>query len=359
MGAGPSVNMSFNPGKHCNPIVDSDIDSLFTLPLRIIPLKTEGLARARLVKNSHLVGVMEAFSERETGSGQIEIRDLPQHFRWKEGASHPDLAILYTLAPLPSFDVYSLRRSLREHGIPVNNHNDLKLSEEKNKQLTGYMSRFTMPLIKEIYGDDAANLTRFEDIVGLFKDPDVKKALARLRQMADKLQISIEQIPLFLENYGDIFMSLSYYNQCLDRLTPLLEAFIYAMTDMRKSMQVRNDRNLMAEMDKVEKLITGLINFLKRTFQDFGTMSQDMWNNLTAAKFEQVKAYIEDTQIKVGSVLCGLTVKMNAWVVKFPNPKSGGPGAKGEFIMTDMRQGLTEIVAAARGQAWTPAEATA
>ena len=216
-----------------------------------------------------------------------------------------------------------------------------------------------MPLIKEIYGDDAANLTRFEDIVGLFKDPDVTKAIARLKQMAEKLQITIDQIPLFLENYGDIFMSLSYYNQCLDRLTPLLEAFNYAMQDMRKSMQVRNDRNLLAEMEKVEKLITGLINFLKRTFQDFGTMSQDMWNNLTAAKFEQVKAYIEDTQVKVGSVLCGLTVKMNAWVVKFPNPKSGGPGAKGEFIMTDMRQGLNDIVAIARGQAWSPAEANA
>ena len=82
-----------------------------------------------------------------------------------------------------------------------------------------------------------------------------------------------------------------------------------------------------------------------------------MWNNLTAAKFEQVKAYIEETQIKVGSVLCGLTVKMNAWVVRFSNPKSSGPGAKGEFIMTDMRQGLSEIVAAARGQAWAPEEA--
>ena len=142
--------MAFNPGSHPNPIVDSDIDSLFILPLRIIPFKTEGLARSRLVKNSHLVGVMELFAERETGSGQIDIRDLPQHFGWKEGMSHPDLSILYSLAPLPSFDVYSLRRTLRERGIPVNNFADLKLSEEKNKQLTGYMSRFTMPLIKEI-----------------------------------------------------------------------------------------------------------------------------------------------------------------------------------------------------------------
>ncbi len=346
------------PG-NSNPIVDSDIDSLFILPLRIIPFKTESLARARLVKNSHIVGVMELYAERETGSGQIDIRDLPQHFKWKEGAAHPDLALLYSLAPLPSYDVYSLRRMLRELGIPVNNYTDLKLSDEKNKQLTGYMSKFTLPLIKEIYGDDSKGITRFEDIVLLFKDPDVKKAIAKLKQMAEKLRITIDQIPTFLENYGDIFMSLSYYNHCLDRLTPLLEAFIYAMSEMRKSMQVRNDRNLMAEMDKVEKLINGLITFLRRTFQDFGTMSQDMWNNLTAAKFEQVKAYIESVQVKVGSVLCGLTVKMNAWVIKFPNPRSGGPGAKGEFIMTDMRQGLAEIVTIARGHAWTPDEARA
>jgi hypothetical protein len=353
------VNHALQFEKTCNPIVDSDIDSLFILPLRIIPFKTEGLARARLVKNSHIVGVMELYSERETGSGQIQIRDLPQHFKWKEGAAHPDLGILYSLGPLPSYDVYSLRRTLRDLGIPVNNYADLKLSEEKNKQLTGYMSKFTLPLIREIYGAEGKDITRFEDLVGLFKDPDVKRALARLKQMAEKLKITIDQIPSFLENYGDIFMSLSYYNHCLDRLTPLLEAFIYAMNDMRKSMQVRNDRPLMAEMEKVEKTINGLIAFLKRTFQDFTTMSQDMWNNLTAAKFEQVKAYIEDTQVKVGSVLCGLTVKMNAWVIRFPNPKSGGPGAKGEFIMTDMRQGLAEIVAVARGQAWAPADAAA
>ncbi len=349
------MNVALQFDKSCNPIIDSDIDSLFILPLRIIPFKTEALARSRLVKNCHLVGVMELFADRESGSGQVEVGELPLHFRWKEGAAHPDLAIIYSLAPLPSYDVYSLRRMLRQIGITVNNYADLKLSEDKNRQLTGYMSRFTMPLIKEIYGDDAKGITRFEDLVGLFKDPDVKKALARLKQMAEKLKISIDQIPTFLENYGDIFMSLSYYNHCLDRLTPLLEAFIFAMTDMRKSLQVRNDKALMAEMDKVEKLIQGLISFLRRTFQDFGSMSQDMWNNLTAAKFEQVKAYIEDTQVKVGSVLCGLTVKMNAWVVRFPNPRSGGPGAKAEFIMTDMRQGLSDIVSVARGQPWAPA----
>ncbi len=339
---------------HVNPIIDSDIESLFMLPLRIIPVKTEGLQRSKIVINSHLVGVMELYSERETGSGQVAISDLPKFFKWKEGAGHPDMTILHALAPLPSYDVYSLRRTLRDAGIPINNYDDLKLSEEKNKELTGYMSKFTLPLIKQVYGDDSKDISNFEDLVGMFKDPDVKKALAQLKKMAKKLKITIDQIPRFLENYGDIFLSLSYYNHCLDRLTPLLESFIASMKEMRKSLQARNDKNLMAEMDKVEKRITGLLSFLKRTFQDFATMSQDLWDNLSASKFEQVKDYIESTQVKVGTVLCGLTVKMNAWVVRFPNHRAGGPGAKGEFIMTDMRQGLSEIVGVARGEAWVP-----
>ncbi len=266
------------------------------------------------------------------------------------------MAIIHALAPLPSYDVYSLRRTLRDAGVIVNNYDKLKLSERKNKELTGYMSKFTLPLIRQVYGDDSKDVGNFEDLVGMFKDPDVKKAIAQLKKMAEKLKITIDQIPRFLENYGDIFLSLSYYNHCLDRLSPLLESFIFSMKEMRKSMQVRNDRNLMAKMDKVENRITGLISFLKRTFQDFSTMSQDMWDNLSAAKFEQVKAYIESTQVKVGTVLCGLTVKMNAWVVRFPNSRAGGPGAKSEFIMTDMRQGLSEIVSVARGEAWTPPE---
>ena len=339
---------------NCNPITDRDIDSLFSLPLNIVPVKTDGLKRSKLVKNSHLIGVMELFAEKETGSGQITISDLPKFFKWQEGAGHPDMALIHALAPLPSYDVYSLRRTLRNAGIVVNNYDDLKLSPEKNKELTGYMSAFTMPLIRQVYGDDSKDISNFEDLVGMFKDPDVKKALAQLKKMAEKLQITIDQIPRFIENYGDIFLSLSYYNQCLDRLTPLLESFVYSMQEMRKSMQVRNDRNLMAEMDKVEKRINGLISFLKRTFQDFEKMSQDMWDNLSAAKFDQVKAYIESTQVKVGTVLCGLTVKMNAWVVRFPNARAGGPGAKSEFIMTDMRQGLNEIVNVARGEAWAP-----
>jgi hypothetical protein len=326
------------------------IDSLFILPLRIIPFKTEIFAGARLVKNSSLVGVVEIYRDTETGSGQIAVHDLPAHFHWKEGASHPDLAILERLAMLPSYDVYSLRRSLRELGIAVNNHEDLKLSEEKSRELAGYMRCFTSPLLRHIYGDSGAEVTRFEDLVMLFADPDVNKARMRLKVMADKLKINTDRIPRFLEDYADIFLSLSYYNHCLDHLSPLLDSFIYAMKDLRKVFQVRTNAALCAEMERIERLLIGLTSFLRRSFEDFGAMSQDMWRNLSASKFEQVKAHIEDSQARIGGVLCGLTVKMNVWILRFPNPLSGSPGAKGEFIMSDMRPGLAGLAEIARGR---------
>ena len=345
MNAGVNIQTRF--GGVSGAITDSDMDSLFILPLRVIPFATDSLQRSRMIKNHRMESVVELYAERGMGSGQIAVTDLSKHFGWKN-AAHTDYDILRKLCDLPSFDVYTLRRSLRGLDVPVNNYDELKLTDEKNRQLTGYMQDFTLPLIREIYGESAKDVRRFEDLVLLFKDPDVKKALARLKQMAEKLRISIEQIPRFLEDYADIFLSLSYYNQCLDRLVPLIESFVVSMADLRKSMQVRNDKNLMAEVDRQEKMLTGLINFLKRMFQQFGELSRDLWSDLSAEKFERVREFIEGTQIKVGSVLCGLTVKMNAWITQFPSPRAGGPGAKSEFIMTEMRAGMNELIAIAR-----------
>lgn len=334
-----------------SPIVDTDMDSLFVLPLSILPFKTNGLHRARLIKNHHLLGVIELFSERETGSGQINVEDLPEHFHWKEGLGHPDLQILSKIAPLPSFDVYSLRRSFRELGIALAPDSELQLSEQKNKELTAYMSKFTLPLIKQIYGNDDLEVSNFGDLVGLFKDPDVKKALGKLKTMSETLNIKLDQIPRFLEDYGDIFLSLSYYRNCLDRLQPLLDSFVHSMNELKKNYQLRQDKNLIEQIDRIEKMMLGFVEFLRRLFLDFDKQTQNLWDNLSAKRFEEVKKLISDYHTTIGGVLCGLTVKMNAWATRYPNPRSGSPISKGEFLMTDIRQGLASIRAVASGRA--------
>jgi len=165
-----------------NPIIDRDIDLLFSLLLHIAPVKTESLARSKLLKNSHLIGVLEFFAERETGSGQVTISGFPNFYKWQEGVGHPDMALIHSLAPLPSYDVYSLRRTLRDNAIAVHNYDDLKLSPEKNKELIGCMSKFTLPLTRQVYGGDSKDIRNFENLVRMFKDPHLKEALAQLKK---------------------------------------------------------------------------------------------------------------------------------------------------------------------------------
>jgi hypothetical protein len=329
--------------KTVNPIEDGDMDSLFVLPLSIIPLETPALRQARLIKNARLLSVIEMFSDVQTGSGQVEISDLPKLMNWPDDNVHPDHMVLRKLATLHSYDVFSLRIMLRKIGVTVNDQKALQLSPEKNQELTEYMTQFTRPLIAEIYGGDNIKVEKFEDVVKLFRDPDVKRARHRLQQMADALGIEIMEVPQFLENYGDIFLSLSYYKQCLDQLYPLFDVFINSMYDIKQNYQLRQDQNLMKSCDMIESTINELTAAITGRFENFERSTKAMWDNISAERFQKVKDLIQAYHVTIGGVLCGLTVKMNAWVRLFPRPSSGGPVKRSEFIMTDIRQGLENI----------------
>jgi hypothetical protein len=151
------------------PIADSDMDSLFVLPLSILPIETPALQSAKLIKNARLKSVIELFSDHQSGSGQVDVDKLGPMFGWPEDSVHPDLAILRRLAALPSYDVYSLRISLREHGIKVNDFSALRLTPEKAKELTKYMLMFTKPLMQLVYGDEAVNIESYDDLLRLFE----------------------------------------------------------------------------------------------------------------------------------------------------------------------------------------------
>lgn len=203
-------------------ISDNDRDSLHILPLVVLPFQTAALTRARLIKNVRLKSVVELFADKDTGSGQIEIEDIPNEFNWNMADPPDDMNMLRKVGNLPSYDVYSLRISLRELDIKVNDVDALRLSDAMNAELTAYMTDFTRPLIKEIYGGDDVSIDSFEDVVKLFRDPDVKKALEKIRVMSAKLNVKPEEIPRFMEDYGDIFLSLSYYRRCLDSIEPII-----------------------------------------------------------------------------------------------------------------------------------------
>jgi hypothetical protein len=320
-----------------------DRDALHVLPLCDLPLETPALQRARLIKNVRLESMIEIFSDTDSGSGQLSIEDLPTEFGWDVRNPPQDLKLLRTLGLIPSYDVYSLRLALREHDIKVNSINALKLSAKKNQELAVYMKDFTHPLIGQIYGSDNVDIQDFSDVIKLFRDPDIKKALEKLKVMAEKLEVTPDQIPRFMEDYGDIFLSLSYYRQCLDTIEPIITEFIGSLDVLRSNYQFKNDINLMNTVDMIEAVFNNLMVNITGRFENFERGTKHMWDKISAERFRRVESLITSYHTTIGGVLCALSVKMNAWEALFPNKDTGGPGRRAEFILSEMRQGIEKM----------------
>jgi hypothetical protein len=161
--------------------------------------------------------------------------------------------------------------------------------------------------------------------------------------MAKKLGIEIIEIPRFLEDYGDIFLSFSYYRQCLDSIAPAIDDFLGSINDFKSNYQLRNDPNLMKTCDLMQSTINELMAGITGRFENFDRSTNAMWNNLSADRFQRVRSLIRDYHTTIGGVLCALSVKMNAWAKLFPDRKVGGVVRRAEFVMSEMRQGIDKM----------------
>lgn len=319
------------------------MDSLHILPLSIIPLETPGLARARLIKNSHLDSVIELYHDDSTGSGQLEPSQLAKVFNWKGAEGYEDQRIVTALSGLNSYDVYSLRIELRRLGIEVNDVEKLQLSEQKRAELTGYMRTFTSPLLREVYGNSDVEINDFDHLLQMFANPDKKAAIANLKKMAERLDIEVFAVPAFLEEYADIFLSLAYYKSCLDDLIPKITRFLEAMRDLQDSFQMRSDPILMETCGTLSSRLNDITSSITGRFESFDRNSQSMWDNLSAESFRKVRSLIESHHTTVGGVLCGLWLKMSIWENQGGRRKRSGPVQRAEFIMSHMRSGMGRI----------------
>lgn len=279
---------------------EQDLDSLHIMPMSIIPFENRSLSRARLIKNARLQSMIELFQDEDSGSGQMTLDAAARQLREEADASSKDITILRKLGRLPSYDVYSLRVLLREQNIPINDVDALKLSKEKSHELAGYMKDFTFPLIRDIYGSTDVEVQEFDDLLNLFRNPDVKMAREKLDMMAKKLDIDLMELPRFLEDYGDIFLSLAYYKHCLDETAPITQGFLDSLHKIRANWELKNDPNLMKTCEMLEKTFTGLSAHLKRLFEEFDSNTKDFWNDVSAERFRQVEALIESYHTTIG-----------------------------------------------------------
>jgi hypothetical protein len=335
--------VQLTPSVETEELSDEDRDSLHTLPISILPVKTQIFRRARMVKNSRLESVIEFFSGVGCGRGQLDVSGVAKFLALEQVPPHPDVTLLQTVAGLPSFDVYTLRILLRKKRIIIADSSALMLSASKIASLSSYMARFTRPLVAEIFGHDTEG-TEFSSILGLFRGNNPEAVRERLATMAKHLGIPIEAIPKFLEDYGDIFMSLSYYRQCLDQLLPHVQSFMDGIAMIRSNRQISQDVSLVKVVDMIEAIINGQLSSITGKIESFERGTNDMWRDLTADKFRQIEGMISHYHTSIGGPLCALNVKMQSWTNLFPN-SSGGVGRRAAFIMSDMRQGIEHIQA--------------
>ena len=196
------------------------------------------------------------------------------------------------LTLLPSYDVYSLLTSLRDMGVDILNVDNLKLSDSKNKELTFYVTSFTRPLINHVYGSDEMDIQNFGDVVSLFYDPYVKKALGKIQQMSEKLEIKPDEILKFMEDYDDIFLSFSHYRKCLDSISPIVDKLLEAMHELRGNFQLKNDQNLMQTINHIVSTINERMSAITICFAIFKRSTKHAWNTISADRFRKVETLI-------------------------------------------------------------------
>lgn len=322
---------------------ERDMDALHILPLSIIPFINPGVRQARLIKNYRLESVIELFRDRVSGSLQADPSGLDKIFRWgKEEHVRVDMELAKSLAALNSYDVYCLRIDLRRLGINVDQDKHLQLSKAKQEELTDYMRAFTAPLIKRVYGADGIEIDDWDQLLGLFTDPDRETAIANLRELARTLEIEMVAVPAFLEDYADIFLSLAFYRQCLDKLVPRITNFLGFIENLNTNYQLSQDKVLMDVCHSLGGRLNDVTSRVTGRFESFDEHSRRLWKDLSAESFGKFKKLIESHHTTVGGVLCGLSVKMDIW-----DDASGhgsyGPVRQAEFIMSHMRGGMERI----------------
>lgn len=320
-------------------ISDSIRDSLHTLPLSMIPLQSHSLQRSLMIKNSNCESVVELFKAEGSGSGQVSVAQLPNTFK---NLTPDDLSILKKLSDLPSYDVYSLRILLRDLQIPIKDYEELQLSAEKKGELDAYMKVFTRPLLAQVYGEDGT-IRDFSDIIQLFRQPDVKKAREQLGVLAEKLDVDIWHIPAFLQDYGDTYLSVSYYHQCLDHVSPVEKRVQAALAELLAHPQLSLDQEFVQTCKMTATTLEKAVGNIRKRFGLFEGRTQDMWDGITAARFKELRAFILSNHALLGGLLCGLTLCMDGWVEKFPNEESVGPFRRAEYVRNELRRGVEHV----------------
>ncbi len=321
--------------------LDFEKDSLHILPLHIIPVQTTGLRQARMIKNVQFESMIEVFHDDETGSGQIDPASLGSLFGWPKGKKHPDGVLIAKLSLLQSFDVYTLRMNLRSLGIKVEDNEHLRLSQNKREELNRYMRVFTRPLINIVFSDDDS-ISDIGDLMEMFRAQDNTVALQNLRKLSTKLKVILGQLPEFLTDYGDVFLSLAYFKDRFDEIAHNSEFFLNKLNALKGDPSLRDDPQVIATTELVEAELNDIMTAISGRIETFDNHTATMWENLTSDSFRQVKLLIESNHAIIGGMLCGLQIKLGGFHEQFYQKEATNRKIC-DYIVSNIKPGLDRI----------------
>lgn len=313
-----------------------DTDPMDTLSLSIIPLSNASLKKAKLVKNSRLETVVELHRDSRTGSLQIRPEDVPASFP----GHRRDHEVIAALAKLHSYDVYSLRKSLQKAGIEAD-ESALQLSDDMKEKLAQFSPEFTRPLLRAVYSDDDAAAE--QDLTKLFRAPNKAKVAERLKTMSQKTGIPVEEIPEFLETYSDLFLSVIYYRQNLDRITPDIDSCASWLKDITLQRDAAASAQNALHYRRVDESIRFLSSTIRGRLNTFRRAFDIFWRDMNRGTLDRLRSEIEGKHEATGGMLCGLAVKMRHWSRTFQSRTSGGPGTRTQYVISEMEPGLERL----------------
>lgn len=331
-----------------------DNDSLYTLPLRYVPLETPALRRGRLVKTYPLDTAVEIFKYSDTARGYFLIDDLlsgkaNETFGWEDGVEHPDATLLKLLSSLDSYDIYNLRISFRQNNIAYEGYEYLNLSPDLERELGTYMREFTIPLVETIFGDSEHQRDFDGDVIGLLRNPDSEEAMRNLQRLASKLSVQIEDIPRFLEDFSEVYLAISYYKHYTNKICGLNDSVISEFGTVARSLEWKNDPEISLRCAEMQEYLKALQFLVKSALDKFDGETKAFWVDLNEARFRQLQTLVRESQTMVAGILCGIGVKLTRWRDQFPTPEHGAIDRKFDVIRNEIRPGMGRLMAVATG----------
>lgn len=315
----------------------NDMDALDTFPLSIVPLSSLSLRSAKLIKNTRMETTVELHNDPITGSYQIFPEAIAETFK----GADKDQELIVKLSLLNSYDVFSLRNSVKKLGLELQDPEVLTLSADMLSTLNKYTMHFTRPLLENIFG--ANNSKNTQDLQQLLRDPDVSRVRENLMIMTRQTGIPLANIPKFIEDYNEVFLSLSYYRYSFESIAEPITRILLWLDELRHHRDIMATPQTLSSCKRTEEALKFLSTSLRERLGRLQYSFETFWKDINQQSFINLRQQIEDNHASMGAVLCGLVVKLRNWEKSFPDNSVGGPVTRAKFVVTELEPGLERL----------------